>query len=63
MKATRAVIGTPAECREKIARIAEWYGVTYLSFEVNFGSLPHGRVMDSMRRFAAHVMPEFPSSR
>ena len=49
MKATRAVIGTPAECREKIARIVEWYGITYLSFEVNFGSLPHDRVMASMR--------------
>jgi alkanesulfonate monooxygenase SsuD/methylene tetrahydromethanopterin reductase-like flavin-dependent oxidoreductase (luciferase family) len=59
MKATRAVIGTPAECKENIARIADWYGVTYLAFEVNFGSLPHDAVMTSMRRFAAEVMPAF----
>ncbi|MFN0028545.1 MAG: LLM class flavin-dependent oxidoreductase, partial [Acidimicrobiales bacterium] len=57
MKATRAVIGTPEECVERIRRIAEWYGVTYLSFEVNYGSLPHPQVMASMRRFAAEVMP------
>ena len=62
MKATRSVIGTPAECVEKIARIADWYGVSYLSFEVNFGSLPHDRVVQSMRRFAAEVMPAFPGS-
>ncbi|HET7718965.1 MAG TPA: LLM class flavin-dependent oxidoreductase, partial [Acidimicrobiales bacterium] len=59
MKATRAVIGTPGECKENIARIADWYGVTYLAFEVNFGSLPHEAVMASMRRFAAEVMPAF----
>ena len=29
------------------------------SFEVNFGSFPHGRVMTSLRRFAAEVMPAF----
>ena len=59
MKATRAVIGTAAECKENIARIADWYGVTYLAFEVNFGSLPHERVLASMRRFADEVMPAF----
>ena len=58
MKATRAVIGTPQECTDRIALIVDLYGVTYLSFEVNFGSLPHDRVVESLRRFAAEVMPK-----
>ena len=29
------------------------------SFEVSFGSFPRGRVMTSLRRFAAEVMPAF----
>jgi alkanesulfonate monooxygenase SsuD/methylene tetrahydromethanopterin reductase-like flavin-dependent oxidoreductase (luciferase family) len=61
MKATRAVIGTPAECIERIERIAAWYGVTYLGFEVNYGSLPHDRVKTSLRRFASEVMARFRS--
>ena len=63
MKATRAVIGTPAECIERIEMIRELYGVTYLSFEVNFGSLHHDRVVESIRRFAAEVMPHFAAGR
>ena len=58
MKATRAVIGTPGECVDRIAMIAERYGVTYLSFEVNYGSLPTGKVVESLERFAAEVMPK-----
>ena len=41
MKATRAVIGRPEECIEKVAMLSERFGMTYLSFEVNFGALPH----------------------
>jgi hypothetical protein len=33
--------------------------VTYLCFEVNFGALPHVKVMESMQRFAATVMRHF----
>jgi alkanesulfonate monooxygenase SsuD/methylene tetrahydromethanopterin reductase-like flavin-dependent oxidoreductase (luciferase family) len=58
MKATRAVIGTPAECVDRISMIAERYGITYLSFEVNYGSLPTGKVVESLERFAAEVMPK-----
>ena len=61
MKATRAVIGTPAECLDRIAMISERYGVTYLAFEVNYGSLPHAKVVESMERFAADVMPKLDS--
>lgn len=59
MKATRAAIGRPKECVEKVAMLSERFGVTQLAFEVNFGALPHVQVMQSLRRFAAGVMPRF----
>ena len=59
MKASRAVVGRPEECIEKIAMLSERFGVTYLSFEVNFGALPHERVIESLERFATTVMPSF----
>ncbi len=52
MKASRAVIGAPGECVEKAMALAQRFGITYLTFEVNFGALPHARVMDSLARFA-----------
>jgi alkanesulfonate monooxygenase SsuD/methylene tetrahydromethanopterin reductase-like flavin-dependent oxidoreductase (luciferase family) len=59
MKASRAVIGRPEECIEKVAMLSERFGVTCLCFEVNFGALPHPAVMESLERFAATVMPRF----
>jgi len=40
--------------------LSERFGITYLCFEVNFGALPHDRVMRSMQKFAAEVIPAFP---
>jgi alkanesulfonate monooxygenase SsuD/methylene tetrahydromethanopterin reductase-like flavin-dependent oxidoreductase (luciferase family) len=59
MKASRAVVGTPDDCIERVAMLSERFGVTYLCFEVNFGALPHVKVMESMQRFAATVMRHF----
>jgi alkanesulfonate monooxygenase SsuD/methylene tetrahydromethanopterin reductase-like flavin-dependent oxidoreductase (luciferase family) len=56
MKASRAVIGTQAECLDKVTTLAERFGLTYLTFEVNFGALPHKQVTDSLERFAAGVL-------
>ena len=56
MKASRAVIGRPAECLDKVATLTERFGLTYLTFEVNFGALPHARVTESLERFATEVM-------
>lgn len=56
MKAERAVIGRPDECVEKLRLLSERFGITYFSFEVNYGALPHDEVMQSMRRFAKGVM-------
>ncbi len=52
MKASRAVIGCAAECIDRISTLSERFGLTYLTFEVNFGSLPHPEVMESLERFA-----------
>ena len=59
MKASRAVVGKPEECIEKVAMLSERFSVTYLYFEVNFGALPHAKVVNSMERFAATVMRYF----
>ncbi|HLZ69666.1 MAG TPA: LLM class flavin-dependent oxidoreductase [Dehalococcoidia bacterium] len=59
MKETRAVLGTPEECRAKIRMLTEAYGMNYLIFEVNFGGLPHENVMRSLELFAREVMPAF----
>jgi alkanesulfonate monooxygenase SsuD/methylene tetrahydromethanopterin reductase-like flavin-dependent oxidoreductase (luciferase family) len=59
MKASRAVVGKPEECIEKVAMLSERFGVTYLCFEVNFGALPHAKVVESMERFATTVMRYF----
>jgi len=56
MKASRAVIGTAVECREKVEMLAERFGLTRMMFEVNYGALPHPAVMESMARFAAEVV-------
>jgi alkanesulfonate monooxygenase SsuD/methylene tetrahydromethanopterin reductase-like flavin-dependent oxidoreductase (luciferase family) len=56
MKATRAVIGRPEECLEKVAMLTERFGLTQLAFEVNYGALPHEQVTRSLRRFADGVI-------
>ena len=63
MKATRAVIGRPDECIEKVALLAERFGLTQIAFEVNYGALPHAQVMRSLRLFAERVMPRFAGDR
>jgi len=59
MKATRAVIGRPEECVDRIAMLSERFGLTQIAFEVNYGALPHAEVVRSMSRFADEVMPRF----
>ena len=46
MKASRAVIGRPEECIERVGLLAERFGVTYMCFEVNFGALSHAKVVE-----------------
>lgn len=57
----RSIFGTPQECIDRIGQIHEQYGIDYLIFEVNFGGLAHERVVESLLRFGAEVMPHLAS--
>jgi hypothetical protein len=43
--------------------LSERSGRTQIAFEVNYGALPHDRVMRSPRLFAERVMPCFADGR
>jgi alkanesulfonate monooxygenase SsuD/methylene tetrahydromethanopterin reductase-like flavin-dependent oxidoreductase (luciferase family) len=53
------IIGTADECVHQLQRIQRGLGCDYFSASFWFGALPHDRVMQSMRRFAADVAPAF----
>ena len=52
------VIGDPAAAREAVARFQE-AGVDELILVMQMGTVPHEIVLESMRTFAEHVMPDF----
>ena len=54
------IIGTPDECLEKIIRYDE-VGVDQLLCYVQFGDLPHDKVMRSLELLAKNVIPELES--
>ena len=51
-----AMICGPETCVEKLRAVRE-LGIEYVIFFSNMGGLDHALVMESMRRFAAFVMP------
>src|SRR3989454_535811 len=51
--------GTPEIVAEKIYRMTQYVGVTYLNCTFNLGQIPHHKVMRSMELFATRVMPHF----
>jgi alkanesulfonate monooxygenase SsuD/methylene tetrahydromethanopterin reductase-like flavin-dependent oxidoreductase (luciferase family) len=51
------IIGTPEECLQKILRY-ESVGVDQLLCYVQFGDLPHDKVMRNLELLAKDVMPE-----
>jgi hypothetical protein len=51
--------GTPEIVAEKIYRMTQYAGVTYLNCTFNLGQIPHEKVMRSMELFATKVMPHF----
>ena len=53
------MIGDPERITEHIRWAQEFYGTNYLIFEVAQGGEPHELVMQSLKRFADHVMPAF----
>ncbi len=56
-----AVFGGPEDVIEMLREV-EALGIEHIIFFVNFGDLPHERVMRSLDRFAQHVMPHFSST-
>ena len=59
MRATRAVMGTPDVCAARIRHLRQAYGLNYFMFEVNYGGVPHTKVVSSLERFAREVIPQF----
>ncbi len=53
------LFGDPARVVERIERLRDELGVTYLLCWMNFGGLPRDLARDSIRRFAEKVMPRF----
>jgi len=53
-----AWIGSPAEIREAVARLADEYGrFEHASLQVNFNTVPREAALASLRLFAAEVLP------
>lgn len=59
----RAVVGTPQQCIDRIGELAEACGMTSWMFHINYGGVPHERVVEQMHLFAEEVMPAFATSR
>lgn len=51
--------GTPEIIAEKIYRMTQYTGVSYLNCTFNLGQIPHHKIMRSMELFATKVMPHF----
>ena len=54
----RVIFGDPQQCAERIVQIRA-SGVTNVGLLANFGGLEHTKVLASLDRFAAQVMPRF----
>ncbi len=55
-----AWVGTPDEIKVIIARVLKSIGkFEHASLQINFGSIDFRHAQESMRLFAAEVMPEF----
>jgi alkanesulfonate monooxygenase SsuD/methylene tetrahydromethanopterin reductase-like flavin-dependent oxidoreductase (luciferase family) len=57
MAAGAAVVGTPDEVGEQIAKLRETTGVEYLVFVPNGGAADHAHLMDTIGLFGQHVIP------
>ncbi len=57
-----SIIGDPISARETVSRFDE-AGVDELILVMQMGTIPHAVVIESMRTFAAEVMPHFTSDR
>src|SRR5918912_312676 len=51
------IVGTPADCLEKIAELTRLTGLDHLVTEFSFGAMPHEEAELNMRLFADKVLP------
>ena len=62
LRDNRAVVGTPQQCIDRIGELSEACGLSGWMFHINYGGVPHERVIDQMHMFAEEVMPKFKES-
>ena len=55
----RAVVGTPAECRRRLAELNDEFGLDQVAFYFHAGARDVKRARYSLELFANEVMPEF----
>src|SRR5712692_7413657 len=55
----RAIVGTPRDCRRRIAELRDELGVEYLAFYFQAGARDLTRARQGLELFAREVMPEF----
>ena len=55
----RAVVGTPAECRRRLAELNDEFGLDQVAFYFHAGGQDIPRVKRRLELFAREVMPEF----
>ena len=53
-----AIYGTAARVAEQVAELRD-AGAHHVLCQLSSGYLPHGAIMESMRRFGEHVIPRF----
>src|SRR5215510_5616708 len=55
----RAIIGTPQDCRRRLAEVREEWGIEHIAFYLHAGARDITRARQSLELFASEVMPEF----
>jgi alkanesulfonate monooxygenase SsuD/methylene tetrahydromethanopterin reductase-like flavin-dependent oxidoreductase (luciferase family) len=55
----RTIVGTPEQCRRRIAELQDRYGIEHMAFYVHPGGRDIGRARAGFELFAREVMPEF----
>ncbi len=55
----RAIVGTPQDCRRRLAELREEFGIEHIAFYFHAGARDVGRARQGLELFAKEVMPEF----
>ncbi len=55
----RAIIGTPRDCRRRLAEVRDEWGIEHFAFYLHAGARDISRARQGLELFAKEVMPEF----